>query len=355
MRPSQFVWEQRMLAHPGVAWIRPSTAGAQAVGSKGDTFVLLDDQQLVGLDSDTGLVRWRLPQTDGAFRSAALDAQNEIVYGIDNGGSLHAFQLAADAGATPTRLWQTELYALGAPTLLPLPQGGVLAWIRQTVMAVTVEGFVEWRAETPGRLLNASNDGRSLILATDNDATPWWTADSDGLHTLNGPAAGKASSRAGQTWLYTEAGLYQWQKNGEETAVLQQPLPAGNVAQGAILALSDGGVLLAHVDAADRRLIAYTAEGGMRWERSYRGQITGRVQLLAWKGYFYLLEWGNGRAGNSVTLYAVNMTNGTLRKIFAGGTRQSSSLNTWSYADDQAVYIHIGGSSLIALDPRIQP
>jgi hypothetical protein len=64
---------------------------------------------------------------------------------------------------------------------------------------------------------------------------------------------------------------------------------------GDAVALPDGGLLAAHVDQADARLIALNADGSLRWQRSYLPAIRAqsatqaKPRLVTTGGRVYLL------------------------------------------------------------------
>ncbi|MDX1502977.1 MAG: FAD-dependent oxidoreductase, partial [Thermoanaerobaculia bacterium] len=141
------------------------------------------------------------------------------------------------------------------------------------------------------------------------------------------------------------------------TADLQYALPRGLTAMGDILGLSDGSILLAHADTADRRLLYFNPDGSLRWERSYEEFITTSVQLIEQNGRLYLtnIDTGtqndNGAQSDTFSIYAINPTDASLTEIFYGGSRSSNLRETWILATENYLIINIEGGLMLAFDP----
>jgi hypothetical protein len=163
--------------------------------------------------------------------------------------------------------------------------------------------------------------------------------------------------RAGQVpWLYARDAVYRL--NPETTrAELVMPLPraiTGLAAHGDgdALALPDGGLLLAHHDLDDRRLLRLDASGRLLWERSYREAGDG-PSVLASDGQATYLALVDEGATTLVAVFAVDLESGNLTRLLEGGTRTGVPGNTWMLATPSGtLLVNIGGGHLVALDPR---
>jgi hypothetical protein len=135
-----------------------------------------------------------------------------------------------------------------------------------------------------------------------------------------------------------------------QTPDFHYPLPRGLPSLGDAVGLPDGGLLLAHADTAGRRLLAFDANGRLRWERSYEGIILGRVHLVALNGRVYLIAEDNGSSSRTITVYAVDLNNAALTLLFAGGSRSGNSADTWVMTAGNYLLLNIAGSNLLSLD-----
>ena len=110
---------------PGVEWTRPFVAGGvKGLGlSDSDTFVIIEEGQLVGVDVYDGRTRWRR-ESDEPVENGLLDEERRLIYTADRRGRLAAYPLTAVAGdSDQERLqpaaepaWTVKLDAIGYPT-----------------------------------------------------------------------------------------------------------------------------------------------------------------------------------------------------------------------------------------------
>lgn len=347
--PSQFIWGERIAAAPGVQWTRPFTGdGTRALGvTNDDTLLILEDGQLLGLDVAGGDVRWQhAGESDVA--AGLLDANRSLVYLANRGGEVTALALASK----PATRWTRELDdVVGTPLLLPLPEGGVAVAARHNLYGLDAAGDLLWTRHAVGQPLAWTRAGEQLLLATTAGAAPLWQIDAAGPRAWNAPAGATPLLAGGQVWLYGRDGLYRLAAT--RTAVLHYPLPPGLTSLGDAVALTDGGVLLAHADRFDRRLLAFGADGALRWERSYDGRLHGRVRLLATDNAVYVVnEQENADGASALSVYALDLESATLTQIFAGGTRAPNAADTWLLADGERLLLNIGGGHMVALTPR---
>ena len=353
--PSHFIWNQRIASAPGVLWTRPFVAeGTQAIGmADQDTFVAIEDSQLIGINREDGRVRWRYGD-ESAIKSAVLDARNPVIYVAGVSEQIQALRLPAGtdaAAAAPVPLWQITLAVAGAPALIPLAEGGVLVSVAGTLFGVGPEGTLSWQRQSQGQLVAWTLAGNDLWLSTTSQDSPLWQIDGSGPQLWQAPASGRPLIAAGQVWLYDGDGLYRLSDEGRP-AELQYSLARGSRWLGDVAALSDGGVLLAHADAFDRRLIAFNADGSLRWQRSYGGAIGGKVRLLVLDDEVYLVAEDNSGSSSHVSVFAVDVAGAGVTRIFMGGTRSPISADTWVLAAGEQLLLNIGGGNMVALGAR---
>jgi hypothetical protein len=261
---------------------------------------------------------------------------------------------AGTTAGTPTftSRWEIDLdVGLGAPTLLPFPQGGVVVVARQWLSYIGADGNVNWTRRAAVVPFAWASTGSQLLLSTIGTNNLWQISES-GAQTWSVTAEGYPLIAADQPWLYSRDGLYRLDEE-TQTAALHYPLPPGSLTQGDAIALPDGGLLLAHSDRFDSRLIAFNADGSLRWERSYRGLIDGRVHLLTTGRDLYLLAEEGDDSHGSLSVYAIEPLQGELTYIFSGGSRTYEAAETWMMTHEEPLLLlNIGGGHLLALDAQ---
>ncbi len=152
-------------------------------------------------------------------------------------------------------------------------------------------------------------------------------------------------------WFHDLNGVFRLDAESQSSKLVY-PLPSSYIDLGDMIALPDGGLLLAHRDRFDERIIALDPSGRVRWERSYAGLVQGEVSLLEVDGRVYLMSQGRANAAGEVSLYAIDLERDELRHIFRGGSRAPVPVYTWATAaGDGLIVINIGGGSLALLDP----
>ena len=89
-----------MASLPGVQWTRPFSA--RATGSlgllDGDTFVAIEDDQLIGIDLLDGGLHWSLPSPIRAS-SGMIDADRSLIYVSSPFGQVKAFDVSDSQSA----------------------------------------------------------------------------------------------------------------------------------------------------------------------------------------------------------------------------------------------------------------
>jgi hypothetical protein len=153
-----------------------------------------------------------------------------------------------------------------------------------------------------------------------------------------------------QIWLYGYDGLYRLDP-AAMTAELLYQLPPSFLGLGSIIALPDGGVMVHHRERDDSRLITFTADGSVQWERSIAQLGMGETSLLLQNGRPYLLLQTGSDITTQLLLYAIDMQSSTLIHIFTGGTREPIPGGNWVVSlNDDLLLINMGGGSMAAVD-----
>lgn len=383
--PSRTIWGYRMAASPGYAWaLAPDNADRHAITSRqavgflpGDVLVLLDQGRLRGLGAQDGSLRWTQPAPPtptprpnatpdptrialevavAAPSSATLDEQALLVYTADRRGRIQAYSTEGEVPAFEP-LWQEELDVTGNPTLYPLPGGGVVVVGRREIVALDQQGGTRWEQPVQDQPDTAIRAGDYLFMNAGRSDATLWIVERDGATAWSGLPPGTPVGVPGNNpWLYNREGLYQLDLAGQR-AELVYLLPraiSGLAAHGsgAAVALPDGGVLVAHPDVRDRRLLRLDAAGALLWERSYRdaGDGEASLTLLGNQAYLALADVG---ATTLVDVFSVNLQTGDMVRLFNSGTRDGRTGETWLLAAPTGtLLVNVGGGHLVALDPR---
>lgn len=354
--PSQFIWDNRMAAMPGVAWTRPgAAAGPQFIDVvNGDTLLALEDDQLVGVNLADGRLRWRRAYT-GTVSGITVDANQALLYVVTRPGQVTAYPLlAADQATTALAeepLWQIELDRLVSPTLWPLPGGGVVVAVRQDLTALAASGEALWWAKLAQPPADWLLTADQLILTVTGRQGPIYALTASGVQTWPIPLNGRPTSVGNQIWLTTYDGLYRLDPLTMTADRLYQ-LPRTTFGAASLVALPDGGALLAHRDLGGGRLVALRPDGTIQWQRAYTQPEVAEMQLLRHNGQPYLLVQTGSDITTQIMLYAIDLQNPALRHIFTGGTRTPRPGGNWLVsANDALLLINVGGGSMAALNP----
>jgi murein DD-endopeptidase MepM/ murein hydrolase activator NlpD len=356
--PSEFIWDYRLAASPGVLWSRPfSVWGTREVAMLDrDTFVAIEDYELIGIDVLDGSLRWSQAGSMSAS-SAVVGADGAALYTANYSGRLEAFRRTepdATSGSPLTTTWKVKLEASGPVTLMPLPGGGVVASFRQKTFALSAVGTLLWERDALARPFDWALAGEQLIFSTAGDEAALCMADASGLTAWPVSLYGHLAVADGRIWVYGEEGVHRLAPETLSTELVYA-LPLGLLQWGDMVPLPDGGVLLTHSDAFDRRLIVLDGDGALRWERSYASFVQGYEQrLLVLDGQPYFVSQYRTGSFNEATVYAVDMDRAALTRIFAAGSRNPSPNDTWAHAiGAERLLINAGSGRIIALDTRL--
>lgn len=381
--PSLTIWASRLEASPGFLWSRPPPADSVFTDVEAsallpnDVLVLLAEGRLQGIGGGDGATHWiqpdpptPTPQPDAtpdptrvareveaaAPVSAVLDEEEPVLYVIDRRGRLQAYS-TTDESPTFEALWRVELEISGPPALYPLPGGGVVTVGRGEIAALDVDGRHQWQQPLDQASDNVVRTGEHLFLIEGGREPTLWSLTITGPTPLPGLPAGTPVVGAGRDlWLYSREGVYRLVPTMQRAElVMQLPTAFYGLAvhgNGDALALPDGGLLVAHQDLDDSRLLRFDSSGQLLWERSYRAAGDGAAQLTLLNGRVYLILIDEG-ATMTVTLFSVEMETGNLLRLFVSGTREGVPQDTWLFAGPAGtLLLNIGGGHLVALDPQ---
>ncbi len=361
--PSIYIWNNRVSELPGVQWLWPfASRSRKAVGFAGhDTFVVMDNLQLIGINVSDGSLRWSLPISD-TTSAAAIDADRAVVYTGNQLGQVQAFGLSDLVSAThksvPVPLWEIQLDTAGIPALIPLPGGGVALYMYQHLFGVSADGGLLWEQSPMDGPINWTLVQDRLILTSAGADASVWVIDRAGPPTQAARIGGRLVAAGDQVFVYNSTGIYRLSPDLLSAYPLY-PLPRAFPDLGDAVALPDGGLLVAHADQADARLIALNAEGTLRWERSYvpavREQSTATVKprLMAAGSHVYLLLHNGISSSNITDIFFIDMNSAALTRIFTGGTRNLAPEDLWAFAvDGDHLLVNYGGSNVTALNAR---
>ncbi len=359
--PSQYIWNQRMEALPGVVWTHSFTPPfEQGLGVlNDDTFVAMDDNQLIGLKLSDGQVGWTLSITDDQNASvfaATFNADHTIIYAGYMSGLIKAFGLpqTAPGKATPppVKLWQLDLDAVGMPSLLPLPDGGVAVSMFGQLFGVSPEGQLRWKLDSMPRTLAWALADERLFLTSLNSPAPIWVIGRTQPVTWTAQISGRPLAAGDQVFIYGQEGVYRLNLETRSPELLYV-LPRAFPELGDMLVLPDGGLLVAHMEMADQRLIVLNADGSLRWQRSYTPAARGRPRLLMVGKRVYVLIQSDSTYSHTVEVFWLGINTARLIRIFTGGTRQAPSEPAWLMAlKEDRLLVNIAGSSLVMLVAR---
>ncbi|MBK8985886.1 MAG: peptidoglycan DD-metalloendopeptidase family protein [Chloroflexi bacterium] len=340
--PSQTIWNQRMAGAPGVLWLRPFLPNSVDPIGQPDaaTFLLREGEQVTAVGLADG--RWQPLRLDGeAVYSAVLSGEVLIV--ADREGQVRAFGWL---NGTAEPMWRVDLGVNGALTLWPLPGGGLVAGLGTRLWGLA-DGAVQWTTDEGARPLAwAATDDALLLSTTGSDEALWAIT---GAHPPQkiAPFSGYPLVAAGVPWLVSANGLYRLAEGS--AAELVMALHPAQLRRSTAAALPDGGLLLAHSDPFDQRLIALDGNGSLRWQRSFAGLSASQVTLLTTNSSAYLAaRGGNGE----LKVYAVDAETAVLTHIFTGGTRSGGWGDGWVTAVGDNLLLYPGGGSILTLDPE---
>ena len=338
--PSDTIWKYRVVTSPGVQWTRPFTAtDSTGIGILSDGLLAaFDDRRLMGIDPGDGSLRWSQPISFTLYRSI-LDVDGTAIYLSDLTGTIHAL----DRLGQP--MWQIRLDSTTRPELMPLPGGGVVVHAARQLIGVSARGERLWQIEGVGPPFDWTLNGDELIFTTDADPPIVHRLDRSGHLIWAARAAGRPAASGDQIFIYNPTGVYRLNPEKFRTDLLV-PLDPGAVETGDIVALPDGGVLVAHRGLITQRLIALNADGTLRWDRSTLGIGRAPPQLIVSGGRLYAFT-----AEGDVLL--IGLSDGEAWRVFESGNGTRLNGENWALimAGDR-VLLDFRGGMIVAVDPQ---
>ena len=381
--PSTFIWQQRIAASPGVVWIRPPAGGeTRGIGMLDEnTYLVLQETELVALDLRDGSVRWRHSPSLRLY-DALVHPDDQTIYVTSVFGVTQALRpsTAPLTGANTTEqallepLWETELDRVIFPDLMPLPGGGVVlsthhAGQGSALIGMSTTGSKLWEKEATLWSSQWVLAGDRLVVSGAGGEI--WTLDSKGPAALDTEAGGRLVPAGGNAVLtYDEEGIHRVDL---ETRLIDPlyALPGGFPGYGdlAVLhpdaahrpngaapddsTLSGGDLLITHTDAGGDSLTALAADGTVRWRRAFERVLREQRSLLSFDGRAYLVSLVQGLSYSEVSLYEIDVENAELVPVLSGGSRNPVAKDTWLEPVDRGrLLIHIGGTGMLLLDTQ---
>ncbi len=356
--PSQYIWNNRIASAPGVQWTRTfTTRVTEGVGMiDQNTFAIIEDSRLVGIDLVEG-ISLSSDFVSNQVDDAIFSTNQTVLFTADRGGQLRAFQLPenqeGDSGGGADfpleALWQIEVPVTGLPTLMPLPDGGVLFSVRQKMFGVSADGRILWEQESILRPSEWTIAGDKLFFSTSGSNSSLWMIGESGLEEV-APLSGKLATIGDWVYVYHEEGIYRLDPDTLVTQLLYL-LPRSLRRSGDMIPAPGGGLLIAHRDVFDQRLILLDREGSVIWQRSISGLIQGEPNLVDFGNQLFLISQGSSNSTGDLSIFAIDIDEPRLGRIFIGGSRSGSMLNSWSFStNDGFILVNIGGRNLIALN-----
>lgn len=192
-----------------------------------------------------------------------------------------------------------------------------------------------------------------MIFTTSGQDTDLWTIDESGPTAWAAQISGLPVISGDGLFVYDQEGVYRLDPE-TRSAELLYALPRASPELGDMVALPDGGLLLAHTDWYDRRLIALDNDGTLRWQRSFSDVAPGQPRLHLLDSQPYMLLQNDTAYATDIAIFAIEMDRAELTHIFTGGTRTPRPQDTSAFAiDNDRLLLNIGGGSMVALDAQL--
>jgi hypothetical protein len=237
--------------------------------------------------------------------------------------------------------------------MMPLPGGGVVVSLGENLFGVTEDGRLLWQQNMRGRPFAWAATDDQLVLTTSGSGHATWLISQTLPPLRNTTLTGyPVTINNEEVWLYAEDGLYLLDP-GRVNPELIYLLPSAYLLQSRLTPLLDGGILLAHTDRTDQRLIVFNSDGSLRWQRSSKALAATELHLLALNNQAYLITVPGNGSIRTLYVYAINLQTAELTHIFTGGTRTAGPGQTWATTTDNTLLINIGGGHLFSLNPSL--
>jgi len=365
-QPSQFIWDQRVASSPGVVWTRPAASwrGTTVLTTlDDDTVAVSEDGLLLGISVLDGSLRWTQTSSVRATRGITDTVEPMLYTANQYAGRVEAFHLQElhsrsepTGSAVPLMpAWEIRLDASGSVTLMPMPNGGVVASFRQKLFGISALGRLLWTFDAPGSVLDWVRLGERLIVSTAGEDASVWDVDETGMYMATIPVAGQLLIQDERLVVYGENGV-SGVATGLPLADLLCALPKRRLEDGDLIALADGGLLLMHADSFDQRLLALNGDGTVRWQRSLVRVLRGyEHHTLMVDGYPLLVSHRRVASSSELLVSGIDLERGALVRLFATEGWTPRTGEGWAYPIGQGlVLLNIGSGTghgrLVALD-----
>ncbi len=351
--PSATIWNERAATLPGVNWTHLSDSAPLDLLGTVDGTVLFSSGagEVAALDIDNGRTRWtyRLSETANIV---ILDSHGVLIYVVTGGGVIEAFNLSdledANQGSGVDPVWSADVGQASTYKLVPLPQGGLIAASRSSLQAISDSGEQLWSVESDSGITDWAQSEETLILLAGDEV---WVADEHSASRMMGSIKGENVVASERPTIYAEDGIYQINMQSGLIKLLVE-LPNGFPRSGGLSEMPGGGIVVAHTDLDDKRLIAVDEDSLLRWERSIASLGTRAVELLTLNDEMFLMtQYDIGRS-TGIDLFHVGRESGDLTRIFSGGTRSTSPNPAEIASIGDSLLISIAGVGLVSVDPQ---
>jgi outer membrane protein assembly factor BamB len=189
-----------------------------------------------------------------------------------------------------------------------------------------------------------------LIVSTTAGSPSTWTLDAAGAWRWMPDMGGPLAISGDRVYVYDQAGIYRLNLD-DRTADLLYPLSLRFMSSGDMVALPDGGLLIAHRDLADQRLLLLEQDGSLRWERSLSRAVNGEMLFVSAGQRLYLLARHRQESTEQLSLYDLNPLTAALTLIFVDGPRAAvrSEYPALTTTDGQMLFT-VGTGRLVLFD-----
>jgi hypothetical protein len=177
-----------------------------------------------------------------------------------------------------------------------------------------------------------------------------WTGTDNGIELLVDGLGGQLAVDGNWVSVYGRDGVYRVDPNTgdlEKLYLLSEAIQFNR----SMVPLPEGGVLIAHADLSDRRLLRFDVTGRLMWERSIEALGTNPLFVTV-NGEVHMLVEEIQSSAAILHLYRVDLSDGTLTYMFRGGTRTADRGETWmEILSPGGVLVQIGGGHMVLFVP----
>jgi hypothetical protein len=136
------------------------------------------------------------------------------------------------------------------------------------------------------------------------------------------------------------------------TADLNYQLPRSFLGLGDGIVLPHDGLLLAHRDLDDERLILFKGEDNPIWQRSYSQTSGGRPRLLESGGHPYLILSNDDNFFDQVVVFSIDIERSKLTRLLETISDSAISSPIQAFPVSEELILIYAGNGLLALDPE---